>query len=306
MRITSCRHALGVAFLLAALVAGLATGARAAERPVVVSTFSVLDDMVRHVGGGLIETRVLTPIGNEVHEYELRPEDFVALEEADVIFFNGFMLEQWMDQVRATAREGTPLLAVAEESGWPTMPIRIGDFTGDPDPHLWMHPEAAVAYVGVIRDALIALLPDQATPLTEAAAAYGAAIEDAAATAGALLGAVPEVHRLLITSETAFLYFAAAFDWRHDGVWGSNAEDEGTPAQLRRVVDLVMAEQPPAIFYESTVPARHMRAIAEDTGVRVAGPLYVDSLGPEGSGAETYPGLLVANARIIREAMVED
>jgi manganese/iron transport system substrate-binding protein len=306
MRVTSCRHALCVALFVAALVAGLATGARAAERPVAVSTFSVLDDMVRHVGGELIETRLLTPIGNEVHEYELRPEDFVALEEADVIFFNGYMLEQWMDQVRAMARKETPMVAVAEASGWPTLSIRIGDFTGDPDPHLWMHPEAAVASVGVIRDTLIALLPDHAAPLTEAAAAYAAAIEDAAATARALLGAVPEEHHLLITSEAAFLYFAAAFDWRHNAVWGSNAEEEGTPAQFRRVVDLVMAEQPPAIFYESTVPQRHMRAIAEDTGVRVAGPLYVDSLGPAGSGAETYPGLLVVNARTIRDAMAED
>lgn len=289
----------------AALACALGTTTAAAERPLVVSTFSVLDDMVRHVGGDLIDARVLTPIGSEVHDHELRPADFVALERADLVVANGLMLEQWMDQVEATLRAGTPILAVAEASGWPTMPIEVGDLAGDPDPHLWMHPEAAAAYVGAIRDALIDLLPARADALTEAAAAYVAAIEAAAADARDLLDAVPEERRFLLSSEAAFRYFAQAFGWRHDAIWGSNAETGGTPEQLRRVLDRIRDERPAAIFFESTVSDRPIRAIAADTGVPVRGPLYVDSLGAAGSGAETYPLMLRANARTLHDALAE-
>lgn len=293
-----------------ALTAVALTGAPMAagavdDRPLVVSTMSILDDMVRHIGGELVVAHSLTPIGDEVHEYELRPEDFVALEQADLVLLNGYGLEQWMDQVEATAPQ-TPLLAVAEASGWPILRIRVGERTGDPDPHLWMHPDAAMAYAAVIRDALIALRPNDAATLTAAAQAYAAEIERARDAAAALLAEVPEAQRLLVTSEAAFLYFAEAFGWRHEGIWGTNAEDEGTPAQLRRIVDLVLAERPAAIFFESTISDRHVRAIADDTATRVAGPLHVDSLGGPDSGAATYPALLVSNARTIRNALLEE
>ena len=296
---------------VAALVLGLGAGfagsmAYADERPVVVSTFSVVGDMVRHVGGELVDARVLTPVGDEVHAHELRPGNFVALEQASLVLVNGYMLEQWMDQVEATVRPGVPVIAVAEATGWPTIPIQVGDLAGDPDPHLWMHPEAAGAYVDVIRRALVDLLPEHEATFADAAARYTASIEAAAAEARALLDAVPADRRLLLSTEAAFLYFADAFGWRHDAVWGSNAESGGTPAQLRRVLDRVRAEAPPAIFFESTVSDRHVRAIASDTGVRVAGPLYVDSVSAPGGEAETYPAMLLANARTIHAAIAEE
>ncbi len=293
----STRHAAAIATLCAALPAA------AAEPPRVVASFSVLADMARQVAGDHARVETLAPIGAEVHEHELSPSDFVNIESADMILVNGHDLEQWMDQLETAAADGVAIIAVAEETGAETLPTTIGDFEGEPDPHLWMNPQIATAYVEVISGALAELVPDAAEPLRANADAYGAEISRAAAEAAELLDAVPEAERLLVTSEAAFLYFADAFGWRHEGVWGSNAETEGAPSQIARVVDLVAAERPPAIFFESTISDRHVRAVAEDTGVAVHGPLYVDSLGEDGTGAETYPGMLRVTARTIAEAM---
>ncbi len=281
----------------------LALPAQSAEPLRVVATFSVLADMTRQVAGDHARVETLAPVGAEVHEHELAPSDFVNIERADLVLVNGYTLEQWMDQLESAAGVEVPVIAVAEATGAETLPITVGDFEGEPDPHLWMNPEIATRYVEVITDALADLVPEAEEGLRANAEAYTTDIARAAEEAAGLLAEVPEDQRLLITSEAAFLYFADAFGWRHEGVWGSNAETEGTPSQIRRIVDLVEAESPRAVFYESTISDRHVRAVSEDTGVAVHGPLYVDSLGEDGTGAETYPGMLRVTARTIAEAM---
>lgn len=293
-----------LALLVAATV--LAVPAQAGEPPRVVATFSVLADMTRQVAGDHVRVETLAPAGAEVHEHELSPSDFVNIEHAELILANGYRLEQWMDQLETAAGADVPIIAIAEVTGADTLPITVGDFEGDPDPHLWMNPAIAVAYVEVIAEALAELVPDAEAALRANAQAYADDIVLAAEEAAGMLADVPEDQRLLVTSEAAFLYFADAFGWRHEGVWGSNAETEGTPSQIERIVDLVEAEGPRAIFFESTISDRHVRAVAEDTGVAVHGPLHVDSLGPEGTGAETYPGMLRVTARTIAEAMASE
>ncbi|TVQ71214.1 MAG: ABC transporter substrate-binding protein [Chromatiaceae bacterium] len=271
------------------------------EPPRVVTTFSVLGDLVQRVAGDDAQVKVLTPVGAEVHDWELTPDNFKALERADLVLYNGYMLEQWMGQVRATARRDVPLVAVAEQAGVETHPIVTGDFEGDPDPHLWMDPRKAAAYGHAIARALGDVHPGRAEAFANRAQALESELEGLHEEILEALAPIPEDQRLLITSEAAFIYFAHAYDLRHDGVWGTNAETEGSPRQIMRIVDLVRERAPGAVFWESTISDRHVRSVAEDTGVTVAGPLYVDSLGQPGSGAEDYFAMMRHNKMLLRE-----
>jgi manganese/iron transport system substrate-binding protein len=166
-----------------------------------------------------------------------------------------------------------------------------------------MDPAAAQQYVAVIRDALSEADPEHADAYAANAETAIEEIAEARRKAEDLMACIPDEQRVLITSEAAFHYFSDVFGFDHDGIWGTNAEAEGTPAQMMRIVDLINERQPRAIFWESTISDRYVRSVSEDTGVPTAGPLYVDSVGESGSGAESYTGMLLANARLLRETL---
>lgn len=290
--------------LLSALALALPAAAHAEESPLrVAATFSVLGDLVREVAGDDAEVEVLTPVGAEVHEWELVPSNFVALEEAEVVFYNGYGLEQWISQVEATVGDDVPLVALAEESGYATQPIATGDFAGEADPHVWMDPRAAAEYARVIADTLAEARPDAADAFRSRAEALGEALDALHDELAQTLAAIPDDQRLLITSEAAFLYFADAFGFEHDGIWGNNAEQEGSPNQVMRIVDKIEERQPAALFWESTISDRHVRSVAGETQVEIAGPLYVDSLSEPDGEAPDYPGMLRHNARLLVDAL---
>ncbi|TVP56379.1 MAG: ABC transporter substrate-binding protein [Halomonadaceae bacterium] len=282
-----------------------ATPVQADRGPVVVTTFSILGDFTRQVVGDRGEVKVLAPVGAEVHEYELRPRDFVNLEQADLVLYNGYNLEQWMGQLRATAK-GVPVISLARESGYPTQPIVTGEYGGDPDPHLWMDPRAAKAYVTVIEEALVEIAPDHAEQYQRNAARYREQLAELHEQLQQQLEAIDSDHRILITSEAAFLYFANAYDFHHDGIWGTNSETEGTSSQLMRIIDIIEQRKPKAIFWESTISSRYVEGVSQDTNTPYAGPLYVDSLGDGNSGASTYIHMMQHNAALLRKALGND
>ncbi len=162
MRKRNLGMALSLPLLLGTALASADTPESAPSPLNVAVTFSVLGDIVASVAGEDANVSVLTSIGAEVHEWELTPSNFAALETADVVFYNGYQLEQWMPQVEATVVDGTPLVAVAEASEYPTQTIITGDMEGDVDPHLWMDPRSVSAYVQVVANELEHLLPQRA------------------------------------------------------------------------------------------------------------------------------------------------
>ncbi|MFV8834836.1 zinc ABC transporter substrate-binding protein [Aquisalimonas sp.] len=294
---------LTIAALFGLLLVILPAQAAPDERLKVVATFSILADITDRIGGDAIELTSLTPVGAEVHEWELNARNFAALEEADVIFYNGYNLEQWMRQVRATIQDGTPVVPVAEESGRETLGIVTGDLEGDPDPHLWMDPRAAAAYGQAIADALGDRAPEHADRFQSRADAFAEEMDALFNEIETILAVIPDDQRTLITSEAAFLYFADAFDFHHDGIWGTNSEEEGTPRQVARVTDVIQERQPKALFWESTISDRHVRSISGDTGVPYHGPLYVDSLSAADGDAPDYPAMLRHNARMLADRL---
>lgn len=287
----------------ALLLACLSSLAQADDRPVAVVTFSILGDFARQVAGEHVEVVSLVPRGAEVHEYELRPVDFRALENADLVFYNGLNLEQWMRQLHATVPEGVATVAMAAESGVDLLPIVTGGYAGDPDPHAWMDPRRAGRYVELIRNHLTELVPARESAFRANAERYRDELDDLYREMTESLAGIAPEHRLLITTEAAFVYFADAFGFTHDGIWGTNSETEGGSRQLMRITDLIEQRRPPAIFWESTLSSRYVESLSADTGVPYRGPLYVDSLGEPGSDADTYPRMMRANARVLREAL---
>ncbi len=285
------------------LGASLTPFAEAGDRPTVVVTFSILEDFARAVAGEHAEVVSLAPRGAEVHEYELRSIDFRALEKADLVLYNGLNLEQWMGQLRATVRDGVPVVSLAAESGVETLPIVTGDYQGTPDPHVWMDPCKAASYLEVIARELARLAPDREPAFKANAAAYRNELHGLYRDMARALGEIPEARRTLITSEAAFVYFADAFGFFHDGIWGTNSESEGTSRQLMRIMDLIEERQPSAIFWESTISSRYVESVSIDTGVPYHGPLHVDSLAEPGSAADSYPGMMRENLRVLTEAL---
>tara|TARA_R110002049_G_scaffold26616_6_gene92454 strand:+ start:1150 stop:2094 length:945 start_codon:yes stop_codon:yes gene_type:complete len=292
-------------WLSAAMVS--ANEEQGASSPIEVAvTFSVLGDLVTRVAGEDANVSVLTPIGAEVHEWELTPSNFAALETADVVFYNGYQLEQWMPQVEATVLEGVPLIAVAEASGYPTQAIVTGDLEGDTDPHLWMDPRAASAYVKAIADQLAKALPAEAEDFETRARSLTIELDALHGELQERLSSIPEERRVLLSSEAAFLYFSDAYQFDHDGIWGTNAETEGSPRQLMRVVDMINERQPIALFWESTISDRHVTSLARDTGVEVAGPLYVDSLSEPDGEAGDYFTMMRHNVELLRQTLATE
>ncbi|WP_279479424.1 metal ABC transporter substrate-binding protein [Aureimonas sp. SK2] len=273
-----------------AIVAGLAAPpAFAAERLKVATTFTVLADMVRNVAGDKAEVVSITKPGAEIHNYQPTPRDILSVRDADLVLWNGLGLELWFE--RFFSQLGDKPSAVLTEGIEPIL-IGEGPYQGRPNPHAWMSPTDALTYVDNIRDALSAQDPANAATYAANADRYKGEITASVEPLRASLAALPEGHRWLVTSEGAFSYLARDFGLKELYLWPINADSQGTPQQVRRVIDTVKAENIPVVFSESTVSPDPANQVARETGARYGGVLYVDSLSEEGGPVPTYLDLL--------------
>jgi manganese/iron transport system substrate-binding protein len=282
-----------VALFLAALA--VATG-HAAEKKRIVTTFTIIQDMAQNVAGDAAIVESITKPGAEIHGYEPTPQDIVKAQRADLVLWNGLNLERWFEKFYGNLRK-VPRAVLTD--GIEPVGIEEGPYTGKPNPHAWMSPRNAAIYVENIRKALVALDPANAVTYNANAAAYTAKFRGIEATVGAELARIPEAQRWLVTSEGAFPYLARNFGLRELFLWAVNADQQGTPQQVRKVIDGVRAHRIPVVFSESTVSDKPARQVAKETGARYGGVLYVDSLtGPDGP-APTYLKLMEYNAHAI-------
>jgi manganese/iron transport system substrate-binding protein len=281
---------LTVALLLAA-VAG-----HGAEKKRIVTTFTIIQDMAQNVAGDAAIVESITKPGAEIHGYEPTPQDIVKAQKADLILWNGLNLERWFEKFFGNLR-GVPSVVLTE--GIEPLGIEEGPYTGKPNPHAWMSPRNAVIYVENIRRALVRLDPANAATYNTNAAAYTAKFTAIEETVRAELAKIPKHQRWLVTSEGAFPYLARNYDLKELFLWAVNADQQGTPQQVRKVIDGVRAHAIPVVFSESTVSDKPARQVAKETGARYGGVLYVDSLtGPDGP-APSYLKLMEYNAQTI-------
>lgn len=266
----------------------------------VVTTFTVIQDIAQHVAGDKAIVESITKPGAEIHDYQPTPLDIVRAQAADLVLWNGFNLERWFERFFDNVKE-VPSVVVTE--GIEPMGIAEGPYTGKPNPHAWMSPTNALIYVENIRKALVKYDPANAAAYDRNAAAYAAQIKALDEPLRQRLSAIPEGQRWLVSSEGAFSYLTRDYKMREAYLWPINADEQGTPQQVRKVIDLVRANKIPVVFSESTISDRAAKQVARETGARYGGVLYVDSLsGPDGL-VPTYIDLLRVTSDTIAKGL---
>ena len=273
---------------LSVIALGLAT-LQAEAKFKVVTTFTVIQDIAQNVAGDAATVESITKPGAEIHEYEPTPKDIVKAQSADLILWNGLNLERWFERFFQNIKD-KPAVVVTE--GITPLSIYEGPYKDAPNPHAWMSPSNALIYVENIKNALVKYDPQNADTYQKNAAAYAEKIKQLDKPLREKLAQIPTDQRWLVTSEGAFSYLAKDYDLKEGYLWPINAEQQGTPQQVRKLIDLVKKNHIPVVFSESTVSAKPAQQVAKESGAKYGGVLYVDSLSAADGPVPTYVDLL--------------
>ena len=288
------------AIAMFALPAAVAEGT---QRPLAVATISILADFVRAVAGDRLEVVSVVHVGGDPHTYEPVPSDARRIADADLVVRNGLGLERWLDRLIAT---NAKTRVVTATEGLAPLLQADGDYRGHPDPHLWMDPRLAVAYVRNIEAALAERYPQHSTEFARNSGRYAERLEALDRDIAHELSGIEEPHRKLVTTHDAFRYFGRRYGVEVVAtIWGISTEREPSAREIKAIVDGIREQGVRSLFVETTVNPALMLRIAEETGIHVGAPLYGDSVGPPGSDADTYVGMMRANANAVAEGLRE-
>jgi len=291
-----------VAAVAALALAGCASsGATSAadDRPVVLTTFTVLADIAQNVAGEHLRVDSITKVGAEIHGYEPTPGDLRRAAQADLVLDNGLNLEVWfaqfveeLDVPHVVVSQGVEVIDITEDA-----------YAGKPNPHAWMSPLNVQSYVGTMVEAFSDLAPEHADDFAANGAAYSAELQQIQDDMVAALAALPPQQRALVTCEGAFSYLARDTGLTERYIWPVNAEQQATPQQIAATIEFVRDNDVPAVFCESTVSDAAMQQVVEATGARFGGTLYVDSLSAPDGPVPTYLDLIRYDADLVVEAL---
>jgi manganese/iron transport system substrate-binding protein len=285
---------------IAAITAISATGALAQDRMKVVTTFTVLADMAANVAGDAADVVSITKPGAEIHGYEPTPQDIVRASDADLILWNGMNLELWFEQFLSNM-DDVPSATLTD--GIDPISISGGSYEGKPNPHAWMGLDNALIYIDNIVAAFSEQDPDNAEIYTANAEAYKEELRSTIEPLRAAIAEIPKENRWLVTCEGAFSYLARDFGMKELYLWPMNADQMGTPQQVRAVIDGVNDNDIPVVFCESTVNTAPAEQVARETGVAYGGVLYVDSLSEPDGPVPTYLDLLSVTSRTVADGL---
>ena len=292
--------ALRARYALALLLCAALNSAHAELK--VATSFTVIADMARNVAGDAATVVSITKPGAEIHDYQPTPQDLVRAQRSDLLLWNGLNLERWFQRFLQDI-EGVPSVVVSE--GVQPLSIYEGPYSGKPNPHAWMSPSNALIYIDNIRAALVSLDPDNAIAYNANAAAYSAQVASLREDLTDRISAIPAAQRYLVTSEGAFSYLARDLQMQEIYLWPINADRQGTPQQVRQVIDTVRAHNIPVVFSESTISDRPARQVARETGALYGGVLYVDSLSSADGPVPSYIELLRVTTSTIVDGFAE-
>ena len=278
-----------------ALMAGSAV---AEEKMKVVTTFTVLADIAQNVAGDAAEVVSITKPGAEIHGYEPTPRDILRAQDADLILWNGMNLELWFEQFLAHL-DDVPSVTLTD--GIDPISIASGSYEGKPNPHAWMGLDNALIYIDNVTAAFSELDPENAATYVRNAMAYKRELRATLEPLKAEIAQIPEAKRWLVTCEGAFSYLARDLGMKELYLWPMNADQMGTPRQVRAVIDGVREHDIPVVFCESTVNTAPAKQVARETGASYGGVLYVDSLSEPDGPVPTYLDLL----RVTSETVIE-
>ena len=269
------------------------------DAPVVLTTFTVLADIARNVGGEHLQVRSITKVGAEIHGYEPTPLDIAKASEADLILDNGLGLEAWFS--RFVNETDVPHVVVSD--GIDPIDIAGDAYAGKPNPHAWMSPQNARVYVANMVTAFSELDPEHADDYAANGAAYSGELDAVQQRLTDAISGLPESHRALVTCEGAFSYLARDAGLTERYIWPVNAEQQATPQQIAETIEFVRDQEVPAVFCESTVSDRPMQQVVSATDAVYGGTLYVDSLSEPDGPVPNYLDLLSHDADTIVAAL---
>lgn len=269
------------------------------DKPLVLTTFTVLADMAQNVAGEHLRVESITKTGAEIHGYEPTPQDVAKAENADLILDNGLNLELWFQQFvenlnvpHAVVSEGVEPIDIAEDA-----------YAGKPNPHAWMSPLNAQIYVDNMVKAFSKLAPEHAADFEANATRYKAELQEIQDMLERELDKLPDNQRALVTCEGAFSYIARDAKLTERYIWAVNAESQATPQQIAQTIEFVRQNNVPAVFCESTVSDKAMQQVVDATDAKFGGILYVDSLSEAEGDVPTYLDLIRYDANLIVEML---
>lgn len=286
--------------LLISLTAGIFNSSlRASEKPMVLGTASMFADIASVIGGPLIETGTIVPIGGDPHIYEPTPGDASKVTKADLILENGLTFEGWISEL--IENSGTKARVVLITDG--IDPITSTDHANATDPHAWMDPVNGIVYARNITNALKELLPQHAPEIEERGNTYIEKLKELDSYIKQRISAIDPQKRVIITSHDAFQYFGRRYGMRMESVLGTSTDADVRTADLIRLNKVIRETKVPVVFIESTINPKIINQIAQDNNVAIGGKLYSDSLGEKGGPAGTYLEMLRHNADTIVDGL---
>ncbi|WP_299355572.1 zinc ABC transporter substrate-binding protein [uncultured Shimia sp.] len=287
--------------------AALATPALAMDKLTVVATTGMIADAVRRIGGDFVEVQGLMGAGVDPHSYRQTRSDIVAMTRADLVLWHGLYLEAQMEAFLQKLEKRVTVRAVAENL--PRDLLRAHpDYDSKFDPHVWMVPSIWVHCVNAIRDAMIDVRPDMAGTFMANAEGFVGELAELQSYADTAIATVPEQSRVLITAHDAFSYFGRDFGFDVLGIQGISTESEAGLNRIGELVDLLVDRQIGAVFVESSVSDRSIRALTEGAAAKghdviIGGELFSDAMGQDGTYEGTYLGMIDHNVTVIANAL---
>lgn len=272
----------------------------------VVATNSIIADMIKEVGKDEVSVHSIVPVGTDPHEYEPLPEDIKKTSEADVVFYNGLNLETgngWFDKLMDTAKkkENKDYFAVSKE----VEPIHLTSNSKQEDPHAWLDITNGILYVKQIQAVLSDQDPDNRLDYERNAGAYIRKLKELDASAKEKFADIPIEKKLLVTSEGAFKYFSKAYDLTAAYIWEINTESQGTPEQMKQIVEKVRASEVPSLFVETSVDRRSMERLSKEVDLPIYSDLFTDSLAKKGKPGDSYYSMMKWNLDKIHEGLMK-
>ena len=282
---------------LALAIASTPLRAQAPQNPIkVVASFSILGDFVKNVGGNRVEVTTLVGVDGDVHVYTPAPADARKISDADLLVINGLGLEGWLPRLLQVSSARAPIVTASQGIA----PLKFGS---EADPHAWQSVANAKGYVANIRDALIAAAPADAESFRKNTESYLAKLDALDREVRRAVTQIPPSRRKVISTHDAFGYFASAYGIQFIAPIGVSTESEASAKDIAAIVAQIRAEKIPAVFLERLSDPRLIRRIAAETGARIGGTLYSDSLTDEKGDAPTYIDMVRHNIKALTSAL---
>ncbi|QRP94943.1 metal ABC transporter substrate-binding protein [Staphylococcus condimenti] len=274
----------------------------------IVTTNSILYDMTKNITGNHAEIHSIVPVGQDPHEYEVKPKDIKALTDADIILYNGLNLETgngWFDKTLEQAGKNTKDKSVVRVSK-DVKPIYLNGAEGDAskqDPHAWLSLENGLKYVKTIQQAVIKHDKAHQDDYQKRGDDYLSKLEKLNKDSHDKFDDIPKDQRAMITSEGAFKYFSKQYGITPGYIWEINTEKQGTPKQMKQAIQFVKSHHLKNLLVETSVDHKSMQSLSEETGVPISGEVYTDSIGKKGSKGDSYYKMMESNIETVHNSM---